>query len=100
MRVGDSFVDPGFVSTSLSSSYAFFSHAVRNRREGAAALSMIHVPPAVGGVYASGFDEDQAEVEFVIARGTTFTLRDRRAIRNAARGWRDTPITLSVFAAS
>lgn len=91
MEVGQSYVDDGYVSVSLGPSYAFYGFT-----HGKGPLSMILVPPDVRGVYIDS--DDHTEMEFLIDRGTKYTLVERRMIHNRNRGWDD--LLLLVWQAS
>lgn len=84
MEVGHSYVDSGYVAASLGPSTAFYSFT-----HGKGPLSMILVPPSVRGVYISSDADEHLEMEFLIDRGTRYTLLERRMIPNRNRGWDD-----------
>jgi hypothetical protein len=76
MNIGESYVDKGFVSTSLSASYAFYSFSGISNNP---ILSMIRLPKNVPAAYISNakgkFSSEHTETEILIERGTTFTLK-------------------------
>lgn len=85
MDIGQSFVDPGFLSTSLGPSYAFYSFS---QRHDVNAISMILLSTDVQGAYISNAKDasNHTEAEFLIDRGTTYTLRQKKTIPNMNRG--------------
>jgi len=97
MEIGQSYVDDAFLSTSLGPSYAFYSFAAARGKHNV--LSMIRLPVAVQGIYVSDLDgsDEHTELEFLINRGTRYTLRDRRTIPNRNRGYSPTVVQLLVW---
>lgn len=99
MEVGQSYVEPTFVSTSLGPSYAYYAFTSMS---GTNIVSMIVVPPDVRGAYISNAHdpETHTEMEFLIDRGTRFTLAEKRTIPNRNKGHPVKDIVLLVFNAS
>lgn len=98
MEPGESYIDHGFLSTSLGPSYAFYSFA---QFKGVNALSMIVVPPSVrGALLKMDVNEPSREMEFVIDRGCRYTLREKRMIPNRNRGHPVRELRLLVWDAS
>jgi hypothetical protein len=98
MNIGESYVDKGFVSTSLSASYAFYSFSGISNNP---ILSMIRLPKNVPAAYISNakgkFSSEHTETEILIERGTTFTLKAKRIIPNKNKKHRIKEIMLLVW---
>jgi len=80
-EIGYSYTDAAYVSTSLSASYALYAFSsIAN----IGVISMILLPPKVKAAYVS-YNDEHSETEVLIARNTTFTLREKRIIPNKNR---------------
>lgn len=98
MEIGQSYTDPGYLSTTFDPTYAFYSFAQSRRINGEAsnAISMYLVPPSVPGAYMH-FDGEAVEKEFVLARGCTFTLKEKRVIPVKNKGYPVKEINLLIW---
>ncbi len=98
MEPGQSFTDPAYLSTTFDPSYAFYAFAQSKLRgdTGSAAISMYEVPNTVAGAFMH-FDGESVEKEFVLARGCTYTLREKRSIPVRNRGYPVREITLLIW---
>ena len=102
MDIGQSYTDPAYLSTTFDPSRAFYSFAQLRREVGAGsnAISLYSVGPEVPGAYMNFPGEGDLEQEFVIARGCTYTLRDKKTIPVKNKGYPVTEITLLVWSVS
>jgi hypothetical protein len=98
MEPGQSHTDPGYLSTTFDPSRAFYSFSqLRSHYGGASnAISMYLVPPSVPGAYMH-YDGEAIEQEFVLARGCTYTLKDKRTIPVRNKGYSVSEITLLIW---
>ena len=79
MNVGESYSTESFTSASLSASFAYYAFSSYNDAE---LLSMFIIPPSFPAAYIS---HDHTEMEILLARGATFTLKEKRVIQNKDR---------------
>jgi hypothetical protein len=94
MEVGESFTELSFVSASLSASYAYYAFS---RSNSLGLLSKFIIPPSFPAAYISDGPE-HLEMEILLARNTTFILKEKRTIPNKDRKhFKNIPITLLIW---
>ncbi len=98
MEPGQTHTDPGYLSTTFDPTRAFYGFAQMRRETGVAsnAISMYLVPPNVPGAYMD-FGGDALEQEFILARGCTYTLVEKRTIPVRNRGYPVKEIDLLIW---
>lgn len=92
MEIGESFVDPGYLSTSVRPAYGFYAFARRgfhgDRKNNI--VSMFLVPPSVKAINLDTVGDDPSpEAEFLIGRGSTYTLAEKRLIPNGNKSYHE-----------
>lgn len=93
MEIGESYIDPAFVSSTFDPNYAFYGFSSSSDLN---AMSMLIIPPSIMGLRLA----EDTENEFLLAPNCSFTLVDKTTIPVRNKGYRHKWTTLMTWRVS